>query len=539
MLGSDSMVRPVRNAGFGHGQSWRGPASLGLSLPPFAPGSAVAKRFGIVRLLLLAIALAGLASTALADDEAPSGSQVYARYCADCHGAQRQGTARGSALSVQDYRYGGRREELERVIRNGVVSRGMPAFADSLSAEAITSLVAFLPARDVEPEPEAETETTQAEAEPPRREFDAVPGTVETLDYVVRLERIAEGLDTPWAIAFIDAETALVTERIGGLRILRNGNLQAQPVTGIPEVLVNEHIWNQGGLLDVAIDPDHASNGWVYLSYSHRHDQETADGEALGMTRVIRGRIRENAWVDQQVLFEAPLADYGMPFWHYGGRMVFDREGRLHFSIGDRGAQEQAREPGRANGKIHRILPDGRAPADNPFRGDGELPSVFSLGHRNPQGLTIDRASDRIWSTEHGPRGGDELNVIRRGGDYGWPVVSHGINYDGTVLTPDTRAEGVEQPAFFWRPSIGVSGVAFYDGDAFPLWRGKLLVTGLATRDLRLLTVDGERVQHEEILVRLEGRSYEPVVGPDGAIYLVTDDPGQLLRLTAVQERRL
>jgi glucose/arabinose dehydrogenase len=153
--------------------------------------------------------------------------------------------------------------------------------------------------------------------------------------------------------------------------------------------------------------------------------------------------------------------------------------------------------------------------------------------------MTIEPATARIWATEHGPRGGDELNIVARGGDYGWPVVSYGINYDGTILTPDTRASGIEQPIYYWRPSIGVSGLTFYHGDEFPLWEGKLLVTGLSPRDLRLLTIDDDRVQHEEIVFEAEGRPYEPVVGPDGAIYLVTDDPGRILRLTAQEERKL
>lgn len=219
--------------------------------------------------------------------------------------------------------------------------------------------------------------------------------------------------------------------------------------------------------------------------------------------------------------------------------MALDEQGRIHFSVGDRGAHELAREPLRPSGKIHRIMTDGSIPQDNPFRArSGALASIYSYGHRNPQGLTIEPATGRIWATEHGPRGGDELNLIVRGGDYGWSVISHGINYDGTPMTPHTRAEGMEQPIYYWRPSIGVSGLTFYQGEEFPLWKGKLLVAGLGTRDLRLLDIEGERVMHEEVIVESEGRPYEPVVGPDGAIYLVTDDPGRILRLTAQEQRR-
>lgn len=482
----------------------------------------------VVASLVLAVA-AGAPAAAR-----PEASVLYQRNCASCHGADRQGSGLGPPLSTRSYRYGGRRVDLARVIRNGIASRGMPAFGNTLAAEEIAALAEFLPARESEPEPE------QAEAEPAPREFDAVPGIVDTLDYAIRAEIFADGLETVWAMVFLDADTALVSERPGRLRMIRNGVLQPRPVDGTPGVYVRDHRSNQGGLLDLALDPDYGRNGWIYLSHSHRLDATGPEGDPLAMTRVVRGRIRGNAWVDQQVLFEADHAAYGETFWHYGGRMAIDGEGRLHFSVGDRGAPELAREPGRPNGKVHRIMVDGTMPPDNPFRGRSDaLASLYSLGHRNPQGMAIEPSSGRIWATEHGPRGGDELNILEQGGDYGWPIASHGINYDGTVLTPHTHAEGVRQPIHYWRPSIGVSGLAFYRGAEFPLWDGKLLVTGLAPRELRLLTLDGDRVQHEETVFRTEGRPYEPVVGPDGAIYVVTDDPGQILRLTAQEERRL
>lgn len=484
-----------------------------------------------------AITLLLAAGTALPAAAQSPGATLYQRNCASCHGADRQGTGLGPALSAQTYRYGGTRGDIERIIRIGVPSQGMPAFGSTLGAGDITAIAAYLPAREGEPEPSAEEVQATADATP--REFDAAPGVVDTLDYQVRVEVFAEGLETVWALAFIDPRTALVSERGGRLRVVRDGVLDPRPVAGTPQVHVHGHIWNQGGLLDIAVDPAHASNGWIYLSYSHAVDESGPEGDPLAMTRVVRGRIRDHAWVDQEIVFQGGESSYGEPFWHYGGRMLFDHEGRLLFSVGDRGVQELSREPASPTGKIHRVLGDGSVPTDNPYHGRGDaLASVYSLGHRNPQGMAIDPATGRIWSTEHGPRGGDELNLIVRGGDYGWPVVTHGINYDGTVLTPHTRADGVRQPVFFWRPSIGLSGVAFYSGGEFPLWQGKLLVTALGRRQLRLLTLDGDRVQHEETILTPEGRPYEPVVGPDGAIYLVTDSPGQILRLTAQEERR-
>jgi glucose/arabinose dehydrogenase len=476
------------------------------------------------------LAILTVLATAVPAAAQSDGAGLYSRNCASCHGADLQGTGLGPALSKQTYRYGGSADDLARIIRNGIVSQGMPPFGATLSEDEVAAIAAFLPAREGEEE----------EAEP--RNFDDRKDgrTAESLDYAIRVEVIADGLQTPWAIAFVDAQTALVTERSGRLRLMQDGKLAEEPVSGTPAVFVHSHEWNQGGLLDVAIDLDYSENGWIYLSYSHQLPGSGADGEALAMTRVVRGRLRDNRWVDQEVLFEADPAAYAETFWHYGGRMVIDSDGRLHVSVGDRGSRELAREPGRPNGKVHRLQTDGTIPKDNPFRAqEAALPTEFSRGHRNPQGMTIEPATGRIWATEHGPRGGDELNIVTRGGDYGWPVVSYGINYDGTILTPDTRASGIEQPVYYWRPSIGVSGLTFYHGDEFPLWEGKLLVTGLGPRDLRVLTIDDDRVQHEEIVFEAEGRPYEPVVGPDGAVYLVTDDPGRILRLTAEEERKL
>ncbi|MDH5833481.1 PQQ-dependent sugar dehydrogenase [Luteimonas kalidii] len=486
-------------------------------------------------ILLAVLPVFAAPATAQTDNAA-----LYQRNCAGCHGPERQGTGLGPPLSLASYRYGGTRADIVRVIGNGIASQGMPAFGATLSAGEITALAGLLPARDGDRAPEADEDTDEeaAEEDAPPREFDAVPGVHDTLDYALRVELFADGLETVWSMAFLDADTVLVSERTGRLRVVRRGVLQPQPVTGVPPVYVHDHRWNQAGLFDIALDPDYARNGWIYLSYAHPLEATGPEGGRLAMTRVVRGRLRGNAWVDQETVYEADHAHYGEPFWHFGGRMAFDPQGHLYVSVGDRGVQEFSREPGRPSGKIHRLRPGAGAAPDNPFAGQADaLATVYSLGHRNPQGMAFEPGTGRLWATEHGPRGGDEFNIVRRGGDYGWPVVSHGINYDGTVLTPDRRADGVEQPAWFWRPSIGVSGLAFYHGAQFPLWRGKALVTALAPRQLRLLTLDGERVQHEEVVLTTQGRPYEPVVGPDGAIYIVTDDPGQILRLTAQQER--
>lgn len=468
---------------------------------------------------LAASLLGACAGAASAQD----GAALYQRNCAGCHGPARQGTGLGPALSPASYRYGGSRQDLARVITRGIPSQGMPAFGNTLSGADITALAAFLPARQ-------QSGAGEPEPDPTPRPFDPVPGEVQALDYALQVEVFADGLQTVWALVFLDDRTALASERIGRLRLIRDGVLDPRPVQGVPAVYVSSHEWNQGGLLDMALDPGYADNGWIYLSYSHPMGADPR-GRDQAMTRVVRGRLRDHAWVDEEEVFQAPAAAYDSTAWHYGGRMAFTPEGDLLLTIGDRGTMERARDPGDPAGKIHRLAVPSAAGAPVTAR-------LHSLGHRNPQGMAVDPASGRVWATEHGPRGGDELNLIRPGADYGWPIASHGINYDGTVLTPHTRLKGTDQPAHFWRPSIGVSGLAFYRGEAFPLWNGKLLVTALGRRELRLLTLDGDRVQHEETLLRTRGRPYEPAVGPDGAIYVVTDDPGQILRLRPLREQR-
>ena len=464
--------------------------------------------------LLAVLVWAGAAASLCAQtDGHAEGRALYRKSCANCHGALLEG---GMASSLVDgvWAFGGERNRIFGNIHDGIADRGMPAFGRVLTKAQIDATIDFMLA-----------------ASPPGEKDAEIPESFATLDYAVKVERFVEGVEIPWAIDFADAKTALVTERPGRLRVVENGRLRPEPVQDTPAVIHE----GQGGLLDVAVDPEYARNGWIYLGYSHELKDVPADanGRRPAMTRVVRGKLAGNRWVEQEVVFEAPHDTYRTTRQHFGTRIVFDAEGRLYFSIGDRGGDTQAQELTRPNGKIHRLNRDGSVPKDNPFVGrGGALPSIFSYGHRNPQGLAFHPATGRLWAVEHGPRGGDELNVVARGANYGWPLITYGIHYDGRIITDEVARPGLESPVYYWRPSLGIGGLDFYRGDLFPKWRGKAMATGLNFREVQLLDIAGERVLHAEVIGKGIGRVREAVSGPDGAIYVVLNRPDAIVRLT-------
>ncbi len=440
-----------------------------------------------------------------------SAETLYQKLCSHCHGVKFQG---GNAQSLVDgvWQFGDKQGHIARNIKNGITHLGMPAYDKALTDAEINQLARFL----------LDAEDQAAPEEAP------LPASLQTLDYDIDVQIFAEGLEIPWSLAFIDAKNAYVTERPGRLRTIQNGTLLPAPVENIPTVVAE----GQGGLLAVAVDPDHENNGWVYLAYSHGLEKKAGEARAPAMTRVVRGRVEDNRWVDPEVVFEAPPETYRTTRAHFGTRIVFDPSGHLYFSIGDRGSMDHAQDLSRPNGKVHRIHRDGSIPADNPFANNPDaVPSIFSYGNRNPQGIAAHPKTGAIWAAEHGPMGGDELNLIAAGKNYGWPVISYGRNYNGAIITEITRKEGLEQPIWYWKPSTAVCGIDFYSGDLFPKWNNKLLVGALKYEDVRVLDIEKDRVMHEEVVLKNAGRVRDVRCGPDGAIYVVLNDPGTILRL--------
>ncbi len=340
------------------------------------------------------------------------------------------------------------------------------------------------------------------------------------------LETVAEGLEHPWALVFLENDRILISERAGRLRLIEHGELIEAEVADAPASFVRA----QGGLQDLVLHPRHADNGWIYLSLAH------GDARA-NTTRVVRGRIRDRRWVDEEVIFTAtPTRNTAV---HYGARMAFLPDETLLISVGDGfNFREQAQQLDSHLGSIVRVTDQGQVPADNPFLANPDaLAEIFSYGHRNVQGIVVDAANGRIWSHEHGPRGGDELNLIRAGANYGWPVVTHGVDYSGARITPYTSQPGMVDPLIDWTPSIAPAGLAQYQGELFPEWSGDLLVASLAERTLRRIQLDGERIIEDQIVpLELDRRLRDVRIGPDGAIYLLTDEPqGQLIRMTPAE----
>ena len=338
-----------------------------------------------------------------------------------------------------------------------------------------------------------------------------------------RLVTVADGLVNPWSMAWLPGGDMLITERPGRLRIVRSGTLLPDPIAGVPAVFAQ----GQGGLFDVLPHPDFASNRLLYLSYA----RPKGDGST---TAVIRGRLENDRLTDIEEIFEAVTEGRG----HYGGRLAWDPDGFLFLTVGERQVRSRgdleahpAQDRSNHHGVTIRLHEDGSVPADNPFVGQaGVLPEIWSYGHRNPQGLAIDPFTGDVWINEHGPQGGDELNLIQPGLNYGWPVIGYGVNYrSGSAIHAGTHREDIEPPTHFWVPSIATSGLLIYTGDRFPEWKGNIFVGGMAGQQLARLTPSVDRpqnIEQEETLTYGIGRVRDVRQGPEGYIYLAIEDRG-------------
>ncbi len=341
----------------------------------------------------------------------------------------------------------------------------------------------------------------------------------------VIVETIARNLENPWGLAFLPDNRMLVTERPGRLRIVDADGQLSQPIHGVPRVMAR----GQGGLLDVALAPDFAQNRLVYLSFAEDR------GEGRAGTSVARGRLNADGTALEDVtdIFRQEPTHTGNNHW--GSRLVFDRDGNLFVTLGDRfDLRNQAQNPANHIGKVVHIKPEGGAVPNNPFLNrENARPEIWSLGHRNVQGAALHPTTGELWTVEHGARGGDEVNIPQKGKNYGWPVISYGVDYSGAKIGEGTKKEGLEQPVYYWDPSIAPSGMAFYTGDKFPAWRGSVLVGALAGKLVSRLETDGNRVTGEERMLQQLGERIRDVrQGPDGLVYLVTDSRnGRILRV--------
>jgi aldose sugar dehydrogenase len=455
-------------------------------------------------------------------------AMLYAERCAPCHGTDVI-PGRAPTLFDDQWTRGNDDESIARNISNGIPTTEMLPFKDLLTEQQIWQLVAYI--------------RTQAGNLKPKPQLVPDPDgqIVKSEKQTFRIEVIARDLETPWGLAFLPDGRLLITERPGRLRIVDKGRLLPDPVKGTPKVWERQ----DGGLLDVEVHPQYARNGWIYLAYSEtlpgytppppdqtappppQTDRGGGPPSIPSMTVIIRGKIsRNNEWGEQQFLYRPPPELYTAVNAHYGARFIFDKENHLFYTIGERNVPMDAQDLSKPTGKIHRVNDDGSVPKDNPFvNRQGAIATIWSYGHRHPQGLAWDPVTGKLWESEHGPQGGDEINIIERGRNYGWAVITHGIQPGVTKRAE----EGMEQPIVYYTPTIAPGGMAFYTGNRYPGWRNNLFVGGLGGQQLRRLEVSGDKVTHQEVVFNQFGRVRDIILGPDGDFYVALQLPGQTL----------
>lgn len=438
-----------------------------------------------------------------------SAEKNYQTYCASCHGAK------VDAFVDRKWKYGQAKTDLVKSIADGHPDFGMPAWKEVLKEKEIDELADLITVK-------LKTVDQYKFVSKPTSNVFASEGMT------VRLDTVVQGLTSPWGMAFLPGGEMLVTDRTGEIYRV-NKTRQKTKVTGGPSVLAE----GQGGLLDVELHPDFAQNQVVYFSYSAF---KTEGGQTLSTTAIMRAKLVGDALTEQKVIFEA--MPYSKTRHHYGSRLEFDQKGYLYVSVGDRGNHdENPQSLARDAGKIHRLHDDGRVPADNPFvKQANARTSVYSYGHRNPQGMVLHPTTGELWTHEHGPRGGDEVNIIKKGSNYGWPVITYGINYDGKPMTDLTAKEGMEQPNLYWIPSIGPSGAAFVTGTTYPAWKDNLMVGSLRFGYLNRCVVENNKIVKQENLLKNLGRVRGVAMGKDGYLYVAVETPGSIFRLLPVSQ---
>jgi glucose/arabinose dehydrogenase len=478
---------------------------------------------------------------------APSIAKLFETNCAGCHGVDLKG-AQGPSLVDKTWVHGNDDASILKVIKKGAMTAGMPAFEGQFSDAEMRGLVAYIREKgasapaDTAPFPTG-TQTSEKQA------YKVVPV-------------VAKGLVTPWSMVFLGPDRMLVSERPGRLRVVHTDGTIDAPVANAPRITTE---FLHGGMLGLALAPDYAKSGWIYIAFTDERPDRFGEIERCAkrstcfpltsQIKVIRAKLRDNVLVEQQTIWQAPDKSY-RPTPNFGGRMAFGADGMLYFAVGDRVySLMEAQDLSSPIGKVHRVAPDGSIPKDNPFaKKSGALASIWSYGHRNPQGFAVDPRTGHLWESEHGPRGGDELNLLHPGYNYGWPLVTLGMGYDGLPFDPaypighsqlavpmpkgpkpdtSTMVDSVTH----WTPSIAVSSIAFYTGNLFPQWRNSLFVTSLQQQEFLRLTITNDKVTGQELLFRWHGRLRDVVNGPDGAIYIAVNEPDMIVKLVPATEK--
>jgi len=450
----------------------------------------------------IALAYAFINTKKTSSVASPDGKELYKDYCIGCHNDHK------SSFTNRQWLFGNKKDEIINSIKHGRVSYGMPAFSGGLNEQQIIDITDYIISlASLKKSKVVEVKSSEI---------------VKSEDQIFKVDTVVTGLDVPWGLEFLPNGRLLISER-GGDLLLYTKDGQLTKVSNVPEVKAK----SQGGLLDLELHPQYQKNGWIYIAYSSPNEID----KSIANTAIMRARLKGTSLVDHELLFKAhPETDKS---YHYGCKLEFDKKGYLYFSVGDRGNRD--RNPQSLDndcGKIHRIYDDGRIPIDNPFYTMKDArPTIYSYGHRNPQGVCMHPETGRIWTDEHGPKGGDEINLIESGKNYGWPLISFGINYNGTTFTNDTARAGMEQPITYWVPSIAPCGMTFVKGNRYPNWVNNILTGSLRFEYLHRVVLDGDKVVHEEKLLEGIGRVRNVEMSPDGYIYVAIEKPGKIIKL--------